>query len=287
MKDQKLFEVEAELIKSEGDKRIVRGYASTENLDQQGETILQNGLDFAPLMKSGFLNYDHQKSNHPELAGVSMPIIVGVPTKVERRDKGWWVEGELLKAEDTSASSLQLRMSNELWELGLALQKSGRRALAYSVEGSVLQRHGSKIVKASVKHLAITHKPVNPECTIEVLAKSFCCGNCENGGEKCTHAMEKALETSTSGPGGIQSGPHMVQNLDRNLTSVLYGQKDCDCFDKQTGKFKKGASGAMEHLTNCLGHPKETAHRFLVGLVKGSAKRPDIAALVRQSGIAG
>ena len=35
-----------ELFQQRGDRRIVRGYASTEAMDQDGEIILQNGIDF-------------------------------------------------------------------------------------------------------------------------------------------------------------------------------------------------------------------------------------------------
>jgi hypothetical protein len=276
---QQLFQIEAELVKSEGDgRRIVRGYASTESLDQQGEVILKSGIDFSYLLKSGFLNYDHQKA---DLGGVHMPVIVGVPTHAEIRDKGLWVEGELLKADGPVApTSEQLRAANELWELGVALQKSGRRALSYSVEGTVVERRGNKIVKSLVKHVAITHKPVNPECTIEVFAKSLCCGNCGKGGHACSHGMHKAMSTDSA-------APLLKENLDRGMGGILYGAADCGCYDKETGRFAKGSSGALDHLTNCLGHPRGTALRFLRGLVKGSAKRADLAALVRQAGIAG
>ena len=54
-------------------------------MDQDGEIILQSGIDFTPLLKSGFLNYDHQ---YREIAGARLPIIVGYPTKAEIRDKG-------------------------------------------------------------------------------------------------------------------------------------------------------------------------------------------------------
>lgn len=278
MTDQSLFQMEVEFAKSEGEgRRIVRGFASTESLDQQGETILQDGLDFGPLLKSGFLNYDHQ---YAEVAGAKMPVIVGVPILAERREKGWWVEGELLKSEGPTPTSEQIRMANELWELGLALQKSGRRTLSYSVEGAVVERRGSKIVKAMVKHLAITHKPVNPDCTIEVFAKSLCCGNCGKGGHPCSHGMEKAMSTESA-------APLMKENLDRGMSGVLYGASECDCYDRETLRFTNGAAGALGHLTKCLGHPEPTALKFLKGLVKGSAKRADLAAIVRQAGIAG
>lgn len=272
MESQRLFEAEVEFIKSEGDqRRLVRGYASTESLDQQGETILQNGLDFGPLLKSGFLNYDHQ---YQHIGGAKVPIIVGYPLKAERRDKGWFVEGELLKSDSANPTSEQLRLANELWELGCALQKSGRRSLSFSVEGGILERRGDKVVKAVVRHLAVTHKPVNPDCTIEVFAKSF---YCESGNDKCSHGIEKAMTTQSA-------APLMLENLDRNITKVLYGDKQCKCYD-QTGLFKSGAAGAMQHLTKCLNYPSPTASRFLRTLITNSTKRPDIAALVKQSGI--
>jgi hypothetical protein len=124
------------------------------------------------------------------------------------------------------------------------------------------------------------------EATIELFSKSFCCGRCTPGhprysaGHTCGDHMHKAMSTDSA-------APVMKENLDRGLTSVLYGPAKCDCYDSATYRFKKGAAGALEHLTGCLGHPKDTALRFLRGLVKGSAKRPDISALVRQAGIAG
>lgn len=273
-----LFRAEVSFSKSSGDRRIVRGYASTESLDQQGEEILQNGLDFAPLLKSGFLNYDHQ---YQEIAGGRMPIIVGYPTSAVRDEKGWIVEGELLKSDDPRPTSEQMRLANELWEFGLALQKSGgARALAYSVEGSVLERRGSKIVRAAVKHLAVTHKPVNAECNIELFAKSFCCGNCNKGGHRCSHGIEKAMSTESA-------GPLMLENLHRGMGKHLYGHSKCTCYDSQTGLFAKGATGALEHMTKCLGHPHRTGMAFLTKLIKGSADHPDLAALVRRAGIAG
>lgn len=288
METQQLFQAEIELVKSEGQKRIVRGYASTASLDQQGEEILQHGLDFQPLLKSGFLNYDHQ---YQELAGARMPIIVGYPTSAERNDRGWVVEGELLKSDDPNPTSQQIKLANELWELGLALQKSGRRALAYSVEGRVIERRGSKIVKAEVRHLAVTHKPVNSDCTIEVFAKSFCCGNCSPGhpnhkpGHVCDHGISKALATDNSAPAG-ESGPLMLQNLDRGMAGLLYGTKKCGCYD-DSGRFQKGAAGALKHMTECLGNEQKSALKFLKGIVRGSAKRSDLAALVRMAGLAG
>jgi hypothetical protein len=282
--------VSLELRKSQdgGTKRMVRGFASMEKMDQQGEIILQNGIDFGPLMKSGYLNYDHQKVT--SISGVQMPTIVGYPTHVEMRDHGLWVEGELLKSDDDNPQSEQVKMANELWELGLALAKSGgKRSLAYSVEGNVVERKGNKIVKSIVRHLAITHKPVLAEATIEVFMKSFCCGKCSPlhplhiPGHTCgdhMHKSEGAAMSTTS------AAPLMLQNLDRGMTNVLYGDTSCGCCDAN-GKFKKGMAGALVHMSECLGHDKAQSAAFMRGLIKGATKRPDIMALVKQSGIAG
>lgn len=280
---QVLFElpVELELSKSAGGKRIVRGYASTEDVDQQGEVILQKGIDFTPLLQSGFINYDHQ---YKTLNGAKMPIIIGYPTKAEVRDRGLWVEGELLKG-DTSTSE-QLKLADEMWEMGMAFQKSGGyRSLAYSVEGGVLERKGNRITKSVVRHVALTHKPVNAEATVELFAKSFfvACGNCDKQGicnldECAAHAQMKKAMSTTSAP------PMIRENLDHGMSGVLYGDKDCGHYDKQTGKFNGGINGAVEHLEQCQGYSKQQSIDFLRKLLAAAPHRPDIAALVTAAG---
>jgi hypothetical protein len=309
--NQVLFElpIEMELRKSVGgDRRIVRGYASTESMDQDGEVILQSGIDFGPLLKSGYLNYDHNAKclacGHihalPKcpscgvVKGAKMPIIIGYPTRAEIRDKGLWVEGELLKSSGETTSE-QTRMADEMWELGLAFQKSGgKRALAYSVEGGVLQRKGNRIVKSVVCNLAITHKPVNEDATIELFRKSFCCGKCSPAhplytpGHSCgghgpidTNALaelNKAMSTTSA-------GPLMLENLDRGMSSVLYGDNTtCGCFDT-AGKFHDGLTGAVKHLQKCQGYTKDQSINFLRKTIHGSQHRPDLAVLVKAAGI--
>lgn len=301
MEDQVLFElpVEMELRKSEGgDRRIIRGYASTETMDQDGETILQNGIDFSPLLKSGFINYDHQ---YRDIAGAKMPVIIGFPLRAEVRDKGLWLESELLKSTDAGGiTSEQLRLADEMWALGVALQKSGSgRKLAYSVEGGVIARHpknSKKIMKSVVRHCALTHKPVNTEATVELFAKSFCCGRCSPDhplyipGHTCgSHApvskedkensavIEKAMSTTSA-------APLMLENLDRGISGVLFGNEPCACLTTD-GRFKDGIAGAVEHLQKCRGYTKDQSINFLRKVIQGAGSRPDLAALVKQAGL--
>lgn len=282
-----LFEmpVELELIKSiGGGKRIIRGYASTEAIDRDGEIILQNGIDFTPLLKSGFLNYDHQFKS---MNGARLPIIVGYPTKAEVKNKGLWVECEMLKS-DGNSSSEQLRLADELWEMGQAFQRSGgTRSLAYSVEGGVVQRRGSRIVKSVVRDLAITHKPVNPNATVELFAKSFfaACGSC-NKRESCnltecsirSRELEKALSTT--------SAPEMLlENLDRGLTEQIYGNTNCNCYDRNTMQFAGGLNGAIEHLSKCRKLGKQQSINLMRSMIQQAPNKPEVAALIKTAGI--
>lgn len=309
--NQVLFElpIEMELRKSSGgDRRIVRGYASTESMDQDGEIVLQSGIDFGPLLKSGYLNYDHYakclKCGHIHalskcpscgvVKGAKMPIIIGYPTRAEIRDKGLWVEGELLKPTGETTSE-QTRLADEMWELGLAFQKSGgKRALAYSVEGGVLQRKGNKIVKSVVCNLAVTHKPVNEDATIELFRKSFCCGKCSpdhplyTPGHSCgAHApmSKEDVEDLNKAMSTTSAGPLMLENLDRGMSGILYGNNTtCGCFDS-AGKFNGGISGAVDHMQKCQGYSKDQSINFLRKAIHGAQYRPDLAALVKAAGI--
>lgn len=285
------------LMKSEGEgkegRRCVKGFASTEAMDQDREQVLQAGLDFSYLRKSGFINYDHQ---YMELGGAKAPIIIGYPTVVEMRDRGLWVEGDLLKA-DGSNTSEQMRLANEMWELGQALQKSGSdRRLAYSVEGGVLERRGKKIVRSIARHVALTHKPVNPECSVETFAKSLCCGKCSPGhpgfnpAHRCGHKhVEMPLDALSAGlEKAASTGSHgalMKENLDRGLSTALYGEKDCGCYDAATGRFHKGISGAHEHMVKCMGQPARESIGFLRKIIGGAGKSADLAALATTAGL--
>ena len=282
------------IAKSEGEegKRCIKGYASTEDLDKDGESVLQKGIDFEPLRKEGFINYDHQKQI---ISGAKVPIIIGVPTLVEMREKGLYVEGELFKGDPNESE--QMRLANEMWQLGMALKKSGTRRLAYSIEGGIIQRRGRKIALSVAKHVALTHKPVNAKCSVEIFAKSLCCGGCSpdspnyNPARKCankddaptdiqflTNGMEKAMSTTSA-------GALMLENLDRGITTVLYGDTDDDCYDGKTGRFYDGIKGAVKHMNNCIGYDSNDTLKFLKKIIHGSGKNPDFYALAKTAGL--
>ena len=178
------FDVDVEVFQKSGEgekERRIGGFVSDPDDDQQGERIIQSGLDFQHFLTKGWFNDNHSR----DTAG-----IVGYPEIAELRTRAgkpaWYVEGYLLKGHPRA---------DELWTLANALQKSGRR-LGYSVEGKILERQGPQgeiIAKALVKNVAITNCPVNDRTSLEVLAKSLA-------------TMNKALAASPGAVGG-EGGP--------------------------------------------------------------------------------
>ncbi len=153
-----------------GKDRRIGGIVSTDHLDRQQETLLQDGLDFNHFLTKGWFNDNHSKDTDG---------VVGYPEFCELRNlpdggQGWYVEGYLLKTE----------RADRLWELANELQKTDRR-LGFSVEGSIIERdpdNPKTVRKAAVREVAITKCPVNTETSLSVLAKSLSAGHAGSGG---------------------------------------------------------------------------------------------------------
>ena len=164
-----------EAFEKAGDDNPMRvgGVVSTDQLDKQGERIVQTGLDFSPFLAEGWFNDNH---------GQRTQDVVGYPTDAKYVKKGehlpngktaeangWWAEGYLLNTDE----------GRKLWGLASALSKSPRR-LGFSIEGRVSKRHDrdqNTITRAIVKNVAVTHCPVNPGTELVTLAKALMAGD--------------------------------------------------------------------------------------------------------------
>jgi hypothetical protein len=138
---------------------IIEGIASTENPDLQNEEVIQKGIDFKPLLESGYINWNHMQG--PE-------NIIGEPIEA-RIVKGpsFWIKGFLYPNVARAQAVIQILEAQE--------NLDSNRRLGWSIEGRVLERIGNKIVKSVVQHVAITHEPVNQETWAE-LVKSMTTG---------------------------------------------------------------------------------------------------------------
>jgi hypothetical protein len=141
----------------------IGGIISMESKDQQGETLLQDGIDWSYFLEKGWFNYEHRPGpdnvmGHPESV-----------TSVQRNGKSATrVEGVLYLAK---------AKAREIYETAQAMQKAGTsRRLGFSVEGQVVQRDGmdpKRIKKARVLNVALTAHPVHPDARLEVLVRSL------------------------------------------------------------------------------------------------------------------
>jgi hypothetical protein len=137
--------------------------ASTGDKDRENETLLQKGLNFEPFADSGEFNWNHIPH-----------AMIGVPVgKKAWFEKGHWCCEGMIIADMPVAPGYT---TNQIVTQHNQLRKSGfPRGLCTSVEGKVRERSddGKYVIKADIYNIALTFRPVNPNCTLSMLAKSM------------------------------------------------------------------------------------------------------------------
>lgn len=247
------FFLEADLSKS-GDseeRRIIKGYASTETEDRQGESLVQKGLDISDFVNFGYFNFDHDNS-----------IIVGYPHKELCRvdDNGFWVEGELLKG---------IPEADRMWNLAIALKKSrAPRRVGFSIEGKVLERDGSKIVKAKIFNVAVTANPVNTTCSWEAVVKSFNADTAHKRETPTVDSLEKALEAGHEvNPTELEGGETFrKESLDKDIKNLSYVIDDDDkkkILKEKLSQKSLSASELVVYLQIAKGFSRQEAKDFI------------------------
>jgi len=155
MSDKFKFVMPASLEKGEDGNWNIAGLASTSGLDQQGETIIQKGIDLTPVdQKKGILNWDHKKG--PENT-------IGTLDGYKRTDKGLFIKGRLFKNHSRAKAVKEIMDS-------LTESDTGRMGL--SVEGQILERDSSNpniIKKCRINAVALTMNPVNANTYADVM----------------------------------------------------------------------------------------------------------------------
>lgn len=152
------FFMPASLEKSKDGEWKVRGLASTESVDQQGEILIQKGMDLTPIdQKRGFLNYEHR--NDPA-------NLIGTLDGYSKTSKGLYIEGRLFKNHE---------LAKHVHDIMSSLDKSDVGRCGLSVEGKILERDSKNpkiIKKCQIKNVALTFNPVNSDTFVN-LAKAM------------------------------------------------------------------------------------------------------------------
>jgi hypothetical protein len=141
----------------------VGGIISTEARDQQGEIIVQEGVDWSYLLEKGWLNWEHKAGPENVLGHVDR-----VFRTTHRGAPATGMEGVLY---------LHKAKARETYETAEAMQKAGTsRRIGFSVEGGVVLRSSQdrrRIEKSKVLNVAVTAHPVMADARLQVLAKSL------------------------------------------------------------------------------------------------------------------
>lgn len=140
--------------KLNGNSRWIKGIASTEDRDLQGETVSKHGIDFSYFLKYGWFNNDHKPGFDNK---------VGQPTTAKTIAEGFWVEGFLWEPGVH-------KIADSIWELALAISASNsNRKLGFSVQGKTIKRAGKSILKCWIQDVAITPAPINTNTWLDVV----------------------------------------------------------------------------------------------------------------------
>jgi hypothetical protein len=229
MKDTSPFRVWCEVAAFEkaGDENPMRigGIVSTDELDQDDERILQNGLDFSDFLTKGWFNDNHGKRTGDVLGYPTSAKLVKkgerLPDDSIATRQGWWAEGYLLNTPE----------GRQIWSLAQALEKAPRK-LGFSIEGSVVARdvkNPRTIRKATVRNVAITHCPVNVGTSLRALAKALTAGqSIANPGAAPGAGFPLRSESLEGGKPAIQTGPVSEEDEEDTSSSVIKAQVAAD-----------------------------------------------------------
>lgn len=274
------FAVWVPLIKARPSDELANGYAihgvaSTEEPDEEEETAVQEGMDFAPFLKSGHLNWNHLPG--PE-------NVIGEPTSVQKMTLGEVPDYPLRRGQNPTTPCSFIsgvlykghKRAEATWELMGAMAKAAdagqsQRGLGYSVEGAVLARaitNSKRLAKTMVRHCAVTHEPINTGSWAR-MAKSFGAEQGETGdliAYPTFKSFAKALTLATAQPlllealnGGVSRDE--IRRLALGLVPCKNG-----CHDGTS--YKLGKAGMLQHLVNCAEWRPDDAAEHITALVK-------------------
>ena len=183
MKKQFKIIVPAEITKSKDGNFKVRGLASTDKIDSQGEIVVPSGVDLTPIEQGrGLINWEHQPGPENTL---------GLLDGYTRIDNGFYIEGRLFKKHEKAKAVKQIMES---------LEEGDKGRMGLSLEGAIIQRDSENpniIQRCIVDQVAMTMKPVNSDTHVD-LVKSLTTTDTENFEFAATSPRGKEAKTTYS-----------------------------------------------------------------------------------------
>lgn len=188
LEDKIKFAIPVDIIEKgtneKGDKKyFIKGLASTNEKDRQGETLLANRFDLSDFSQ---LNWNHKGKDNPG-------AVLGHIDKHYFKPDGLHIEGELYPEMDMTKDAVSLMK---------AMGKRGKK-MQLSVEGQVVERGHkdkkhplyNKILKARLTGVALTPQAVNQNTFAELIEKGISVDEWKYDVE--TEELVKSMEAGT------------------------------------------------------------------------------------------
>lgn len=288
------FYAQAEIKKAQdkAGKEVMRigGIASTIDKDSDGEYLDPSGFVLDDFLSVGFINWHHQAKNKPK-------TIVGEPSLAEIRPDGLYVECDLYPSSP---------IAQEIYETAQILEKDSKtRRLGFSIEGEVIERGSedendpeySKVLKANITGLAITHMPKNPKTFAEIIKGHI---DSEDGGDSVYSDTKKnrgIIKESVDGTKKkkikniaetvVKSKWDIVQLGEESMFDTIFdtfpdisiekAEKVFTLITKIDDDMKKGKinDDKLEKAMEALGLPVDDSNPFIIEKAKGEKDDED------------
>jgi len=157
---------------------FIHGIGASEHLDSSGERIVVEGIDITSLIGDGCFNYEHKSEEASQIVGKILEakkILKRSDCENESHEYFWdkvkmpylYIAGELFDAVDHSGAkdiAAMVRYDAQGHE-----NSEAKNLINFSIEGSRLEKRGSKILKCIARKITITLTPCNKVAVAEVM----------------------------------------------------------------------------------------------------------------------
>ncbi|MEC0169906.1 hypothetical protein [Paenibacillus graminis] len=251
---------------------IVQGVISSDDEDEQADSISPEGMDTAYFLSKGWIKWEHGNAPN-QFIGEPVEVKIGQfdHPSLNKSVNGVFVKGRLFANRDLA---MQAVVAIE------DLQKSqSSRRVGWSIEGGVVERdrQTGKIIKSVLRNVVLTMNPVNT-MTYAELVKSFTKGDgLPMGDNQQQQQQDQNLNTADI---SAQLG-----GLEKSLTLLIKKQGEDSVLIKSLETKLDALSNENVELRKSLNQPQQR-QSVLGQRDLNTIKRPDDKELTRQEVLA-
>ncbi len=235
---------------------IVEGVMSSDDTDEQNDSITPAGMDTSYFLNKGWIKWEHG-NNPDQFIGEPLDVRIGEfqHPVTQKSINGVYVKGKLFASRDLA---LQAVVAME------DLQKSqSSRRVGWSIEGGVVERckKTGKIIKSILRNVVLTMNPVNT-VTYAELVKSF---NQED---------ETYMENNNQGAQGQDNNEIAITlaGLSKSMTQIIKQNGETQELVKSLTTENTSLKTEVEELRKSLNQPQMrksvTGQRDLQGITR-------------------